>query len=531
MPLTINTGHWLSKPLESRDSIIKRLFQCNPGLTRYGWQKLINNKPCSMQTLFDKQLNIYYQTIQNQSFCPTIEARLLGHLLHLHKRNCEECAKAGYHTEIYHFPWLKNCPLHNKPLLDRCPECHRAWFLPEQVSSNCKTCGLSSFSNYLSQQRLLDQEDFTPLIELSNCLEQLTKPTDIWFSWDRYMERAFSIGDKINMAPSDKDFASVLLYLYPDTLNKIHGYVSCQPIIHKRWQVESILSTDTVMGINDHNMSASNQESYSELEGIIIKLPRQLIKARWKALKRIYQALDAIHPNTHPLHRSEVSVATSLEGDCPLCIAFSCWYSIIVADNRNWFIPRFHPEQDFLFFRGMKHYPKTPLPLKYLVTDEDFFATPLKFQAFMYEIDLLQSFLQVFDYIAITYDQIIKSGRKAVLIMDLKRYVSQLKSNQDGEAFFQLHNNRLDGYFPKSYLPEEFALKTYPTIMKMLQKNRPHHFYKNKKIYRHGLNKEQFQMLDLLFVHNDFGKHYITYSDFLERNYDQIKAFLDKTNE
>lgn len=57
-------------------------------------------------------------------------------------RNCVECARSCYHSNIYQLPWLHQCPIHHTPLLEQCPDCHQPWPRPcDLPCRKCTTCG------------------------------------------------------------------------------------------------------------------------------------------------------------------------------------------------------------------------------------------------------------------------------------------------------------------------------------------------------------------------------------------------------
>lgn len=57
-------------------------------------------------------------------------------------RQCPECSKELFHSSLFEVPWLKHCPIHHCPLLERCPDCQRPWLgLALKIARKCKTCG------------------------------------------------------------------------------------------------------------------------------------------------------------------------------------------------------------------------------------------------------------------------------------------------------------------------------------------------------------------------------------------------------
>lgn len=38
---------------------------------------------------------------------------------------CSQCAEQGFHSALFETGWLHICPIHNRPLIDRCPTCNK----------------------------------------------------------------------------------------------------------------------------------------------------------------------------------------------------------------------------------------------------------------------------------------------------------------------------------------------------------------------------------------------------------------------
>ena len=57
-------------------------------------------------------------------------------------RQCEFCARQGYHTHFFQRPWLHMCPLHRALLTLNCPDCRQPWpSIHQLMNSRCHTCG------------------------------------------------------------------------------------------------------------------------------------------------------------------------------------------------------------------------------------------------------------------------------------------------------------------------------------------------------------------------------------------------------
>lgn len=73
---------------------------------------------------------------------PLSDAELLTPL-----RICPCCSRTGYHTMLFHLPWVERCPWHGEKLIDCCPRCSRSLmkeFTSDDLPLKCP-CGSDLF--------------------------------------------------------------------------------------------------------------------------------------------------------------------------------------------------------------------------------------------------------------------------------------------------------------------------------------------------------------------------------------------------
>ncbi|MCL7944674.1 hypothetical protein [Marinobacter sp. ATCH36] len=61
-------------------------------------------------------------------------------------RNCPECARIGYHSALYQYPWVQRCPIHDCDVVTVCPICRTPWPpLTNLLTSDCPCCSARGF--------------------------------------------------------------------------------------------------------------------------------------------------------------------------------------------------------------------------------------------------------------------------------------------------------------------------------------------------------------------------------------------------
>ena len=186
---------WLI-PFESLWSLLKKFTYLNAagyGDLRelVGRAKSERNSPSGEQLRCDlnsfaavdhEKLNNLLRIDPNQ----TLQATALAYIKHEEivvlttnqLRYCSACMKAGFHTAIHQLLFLSHCPIHNSPLVTRCPECGS--FAPRYTlasvtarrRTNCDNCFDSFAENFRLgiNLRLTHDSQSRELPELSSWL-------------------------------------------------------------------------------------------------------------------------------------------------------------------------------------------------------------------------------------------------------------------------------------------------------------------------------------------------------------------------
>ncbi len=158
----LNTGHVFSLPVESSYSRQRRFFsanQCQKDIQDQGIFKHLEflgydeNYQSEYRSLFGKPYRftrIHQFLIENLS---SISRQNRQFKLAKHSRryedkyrplkHCKLCAENGYHSMIFSYEWINQCPIHFEPLINKCPGCKKQWpTLGEITKRKCKICGI-----------------------------------------------------------------------------------------------------------------------------------------------------------------------------------------------------------------------------------------------------------------------------------------------------------------------------------------------------------------------------------------------------
>lgn len=55
---------------------------------------------------------------------------------------CPSCMKIGFHSFVFDYKWLEQCPVHKEDLITTCPDCNAQWpTYSELATKKCLTCG------------------------------------------------------------------------------------------------------------------------------------------------------------------------------------------------------------------------------------------------------------------------------------------------------------------------------------------------------------------------------------------------------
>lgn len=161
----INTGLLLRRPFESSYNGFRRFLIANDAqsYSRLRANLIRRVAPAHPAPSMD-EMRAHWE----QQYCAEYHIRHIAERPGLHERNCPECARIGYHSYLYEYPWFMVCPIHNQALISRCPDCNQPWPVPSQlIYRSCRRCGVHWGLDYLAEAVTADTsagfEVFTPL--------------------------------------------------------------------------------------------------------------------------------------------------------------------------------------------------------------------------------------------------------------------------------------------------------------------------------------------------------------------------------
>lgn len=90
---------------------------------------------------------------------------------------CPDCFKAGYHSYVFDYHWLKYCPVHNTELVAICPGCNRPWpaYSELKLVNNCSLCGSSKGFPDLTQNHGKFVDEYKRIELIQDILEIRSK--------------------------------------------------------------------------------------------------------------------------------------------------------------------------------------------------------------------------------------------------------------------------------------------------------------------------------------------------------------------
>ncbi len=163
--MSANTGMSLRRPGESLYSMYRRFLIVNKGS--------IFNSQTSRKALIELAnvtLGDYDASLRSVELFSRIECEIVG-VNSLAKssmlspitffaksiKNCDECSKIGFHSELYNLPWITRCPVHKTDLSTRCGTCNKVWpVVSKLLGSDCETCGVK-----ITFSKLCERNAFT----------------------------------------------------------------------------------------------------------------------------------------------------------------------------------------------------------------------------------------------------------------------------------------------------------------------------------------------------------------------------------
>ncbi|MEW8645705.1 MAG: hypothetical protein AB2563_06375 [Candidatus Thiodiazotropha endolucinida] len=241
-----------------------------------------------------------------------------------YQRQCPDCAKELYHTDIYALPWLSKCPIHHCELTTVCPDCGQSWpNLRELDKRTCECCGRLSLKQFEKVSfKPHDTNTYLPIHEIYRFIKQEDS--------DYYLH---------NLNFSDRDGThehwwrefSIDSMLFPaiQTHRKPNLSVSRMKSLHINFK--PVLKRSSELIASDI-LYHRNFDKYGKDEKIDTKdIPGSHIKSVYSVTQRILKWIFKHTQHDHEIHLvkyPQYGVVHFLQqpDPCPCCLAFSLWF-------------------------------------------------------------------------------------------------------------------------------------------------------------------------------------------------------------
>ncbi len=188
----LNTGLALALPGESSYSRIRRFYQANISQNKISAdsiKELVENlelnisygpleKPSLVKRIYDL-LYFSHRIMMKKDVFSNIHFKVFNSstgFLNLYRpvKHCSSCAREGFHSELFDFIWINQCPIHQKPLDFYCKTCDKPWPSNGELTlRKCTTCGIfpGQYKNHLADMKSL--KAYKPFLRLSYIINQL----------------------------------------------------------------------------------------------------------------------------------------------------------------------------------------------------------------------------------------------------------------------------------------------------------------------------------------------------------------------
>jgi hypothetical protein len=327
----LNKGLYFERPYESEYSTIRRFLLANPGISMAMLSRILKNQ--NSGSGFSTRM---------QSFLGRSEANFpYLNIDSTYKRQCPECAKEFYHSDVYALPWVLRCPIHHCEFTAVCPTCNKEWPNKKMIEKrSCATCGRPLIKDIPSSSILQDKGKYLPIKILYELIQspnhkKYIRSTKYW------------LRDEIDISSP----------LYPSF--KLHGVMNQDHEIRKA---------------NDIHIIHLYEKSFKLLTMIEYKRQRrELLMPFWddnyqyrnhrfqyqyETIQEILEWIDKKSTKGHNCYVANHEYLTAQHlaispKPCPFCIALSIWLFFIVTNDFNkklWSVADKYP---FCYFHGL----------------------------------------------------------------------------------------------------------------------------------------------------------------------------------
>lgn len=221
-------------------------------------------------------------------------------------RNCRTCMSNLYHSDLYHLPWLQQCPIHpEQTLTSHCPGCHRAWFAT--TSCECEICGLVRPVSAVLKARQTFRPDWTIFRKIKSMLR--------WYSRCHTLIRMTVNGLNASAICSNAIFPSIVSHQYPKFrpffVSLGTQLYSCEEHIFAIERVSTTAPDWTVNFLHYHK---------GEVQIAIDNIQNRIQTYLYKSHHCTCQSASIAHRN---------------EVECPACDALHLWKNLVNSRHRQ----------------------------------------------------------------------------------------------------------------------------------------------------------------------------------------------------
>lgn len=387
----MNEGWRYAHEYESYSNIQRRLFISNP--------VYCNTTPSTVRRIINRHISDFSQptiwayTRNEYRYLPFQENHDNIHQVLIPRRfgweskaikQCPECAKIVFHSDVYNFQWMTHCPFHKKELVIACPVCHKQWpdYSPysykKDIDNSCPCCGITNINNSEAlsiENKLALSEAIKPAFDVVDCYLSNT----IGYVTDDYEDI------RLDMTPLGGKNTPIMLS---------HLGISGIPNVY----CNSDISVNKVEFVS----SSLERKNSSDLVSTRIRYPLCLDKTLEATLENVTQELvSEIHNVTGQAHQlRDMSLPWSFS-HCPYCLAFGLWY-------HHWHYGKPIDLYGYLCLQ------EPTLPTYLATTDARRIKLPIDVQSILFKNQLNYSFFVLFRYVCAFLTSLQKSTNRTL---------------------------------------------------------------------------------------------------------------------
>lgn len=466
-PFHLNLGHAFAQPYESYYAMLRRCLIANPGIPLTTIQTLLRKVDPDHGSLVERisVLQLSSDLVKSERHSPSWAN---------YRRQCPECAKYLYHTDIYALPWLTRCPLHHCAFTHECPVCHQPWpDMHELATRSCPGCGRLSLDQLDSHvlPRIRGQ-DYQPIADIYDLIARNDVHHTVLLLAQDDLNQEYS-NWWCSVAITSSSFPS-LLARHPPTISEkklkslnIHTHESHQrsarlsPIAHVNDEIQRQMVSHTLG---------------EELHAVENNPPWTRMKADFMVMQAIAQWIAQ-----HTSRKHHVNIASyrylSLDyfldapDPCPYCLALSLWFFHTSARLYGKTTNRIIDDYPFCTAGRLHEFFSGCVP--YAHCDGDYFKVDSAFAAWFYRRGLEISFV---DMLRFAFD-FLKQVRLYRENTSAFKEIPPYQSNDFPERLcsFEVADGRIHFYYENEHPLDNYIPERISSLEKQCQRYQKFH--------------------------------------------------------